>query len=653
MDNYYLKLLYNKTKELEKALQIEDTEENEEYKNYLLAGHIITLSSILETGIGELHSSNLDSLASLIYYTRQKVVHYGYFNGMDDIEYAAKTIVQLAESTYEEERKYYERLFSTELPTESNNLVVKNCSNITDDKHFFKFKSKDNKQVLCVPPKNIFFLTKKNSDKVISYIVDTSHPAALYTYDQDNLENFKEVNNGEIKKFLKNNFQIEAEDYNEHNIVMQNIIHSFVSDPINSIQIMEFASDEQFCRNTIEIINDYMFKNSMHAAYISNNYLIKDKYSLNKMQKTDYTKLLKDFKSNSSKYVDEKDVFFIDVTIKRAKEFLYLLSESDINSEFKPEALSTILIQLFESGPKHFSNRLISSSPEFKKCYSNLLRYRQIFSHYILTNKEYRDGIEKFRNEFLGLIKILQVMNLNNIEKPMSGDPHHYVCIERKKEDFFNYKHEQFLKISRDDYIGKKILYSSHNPQSKSLIAIFQGGNNIANTLYYKKESNGDLVPKYSIDENTGKKSHMNALSHPIKGSKTFKADFSLSYLFKAYFDLRQLSSKSSSITINFHSSNSNSEFAHKDDLEMVILRFFNQGYLPAELLQEVKLDTSHLSKGYIHVLDKKNNGIATIINERKCNFKHGTYNVDSIDHFSRIDNIAHDFSKRRHSNVK
>lgn len=653
MDNYYLKLLYKKVKELEKALSIESTEENAEYKKYLIAGHIITLSSILETGIGELHSSNFDDVASLIYYTRQKVVHYGYFNGMNNIEQIAQDISQLVELSYEEESKYYEKLFNTELPTTVENIVVKSSSNIIDDTHFFKFKSKDNKQVLCIPPKNIFFLTKKNSDKVISYIVDTSHPAALYIYDKGNLESFKEVNNAEIKDFLKKNYQIDAEDYNDHHIVMQNIINSFISDPINSIQIVEFASDEQFCRNTVEIINDFIFKNSMHAAYISNNYLIKDKYSLNKMQKTDYNRLLKDFKNNSARYIDEKDVFFIDMTIQRVKELLYLLGEHDIDANFKPESLSAILIQLFESGPKHFSNKLISSSPEFKKCYSNLLRYRQIFSHYILTNKEYRDGVEKFKNEFLGLAKILQSIDLHNVEKPMIADTRSYVSIERKKENFFNYKHEQFLKISRDDYIGKKILYSSHNQDSKSLIAIFQGGNNIANTLYYKKEENGDLIPKYIIDEHTGKRAHMNALSNPIKGSKQFKADLSLSYLFKAYFDLRKLSHKTETIKINFHSQKANSEHPHKDDLEMVILRFFNQGYLPAELLQEVKLDTSQFNKGLIHILDKKNNVIATVINEKKCNFKYSNYSVDSNDYFSRIDNIDHDFSKRRHSNVK
>lgn len=653
MDNYYLKLLYKKVKELEKALKIEDTEDNQEYKRYLIAGIIITLSSILETGIGELHSSNFDDLASLIYYTRQKVVHYGYFNGMENIEETASNIVQLADASYQKESEYYTDLFNMELPTTASNIVVKNCSNIIDDTHFYKFKSKDNKQVLCIPPNSIFFLTKKNSEKVISYIVDVSYPAALYTYNKDNIESFKEVTNTETKNFLKDNFQIDAEDYNEHTIVMQNIISSFISDPINSIQIVEFASDEQFCRNTVEIINDYIFKNSMHAAYISNNYLIKDKYSLNKMQKTDYSKLLKDFKKNSARYIDEKDVFFIDITIKRVKDFLYLLSESNINANFKPEVLSSILIQLFESGPKHFSNKFISSSPEFKKCYSNLLRYRQIFSHYILTNKEYRDGVEKFKNEFLGLTKILQSIDLHNVEKSMSPDTRPYISIERKKENFFNYKHEQFLKISRDAYLGKKILYSSHNPDSKSLIAIFQGGNNIANTVYYKKEANGDLTPKYIIDEHTGKRSHMNALSNPIKGVKQFKADLSLSYLFKAYFELQKLSHKTSSITINFHSSKANSEFPHKDSLDMVILRFFNQGYLPAELLQEVKLDTSQLNKGFIHILDKKNNGIATITNESKCNFKHNSYNTDSSDYFSRIDNIAHDFSKRRHSNVK
>lgn len=653
-NNYYLKLLYTKTKELKKILSTLEEHEDKEYVQYLIGGYIITLSSILETGIGELHSNDFDDIASLIYYTRQKVVHYGYFNGMENIESTVHDVIDLIEKEYDKEQKYYSDLFNYEAPSETNNILVKASSNVSDDTDFYKFQSKDGKQILCVPHNNIFFLTKKNSERMVFYIVDSSKPAALYTYGKEGIANFNEVIDEDIKKFLRKNFQIESENYNEHNIVMQNIINSFVSDPLNSIQIMEYASDEQFCRNTVEIIKDFIFNNSMYAGYIDSNCLIKDKYSLNKMQKTDYVRLLKDFKSNISKYLNEKDVFFIETTIKRTKYFSQLLSDSNIDINFKPEALSTILIQLFESGPKHFSNKLISSTPEFKKCYSNLLRYRQVFSHYILSNKDYRDGVEKFKNEFLSLVKLLQSIDLNNIQSSVQGERKSYIAIERKTSDFFNYKHEQFLKITKDTYIGKKILYSSNNPESKSLIAILQGGNNAANTTYYTKNSDGNLIPKYIIDEKTGKKSQINALSKPLKGAKEFEADFSLSYLFKAYFGLRKLSHKSPKITINFHSSAANSETPHKDDLEMVILRFFNQGYIPAELLQDVKVDTSDMQKcGYISLLDKKNNVIATIINEHKCSFKYTKYQDDSIDFFSRIDNISHDFSKRRHSNVK
>ena len=102
-------------------------------------------------------------------------------------------------------------------------------------------------------------------------------------------------------------------------------------------------------------------------------------------------------------------------------------------------------------------------------------------------------------------------------------------------------------------------------------------------------------------------------------------------------------------ITINFHPSKSNCDYAHKDDLSMVILRHFNQGYTPIELLQEVKVDYSTSSKGFINLLDKKDNVIASIVNEKKCSFKYN-YNIDSNDYFSRIDHIDHNFSKRRHS---
>lgn len=652
MENYYLKLLYKKVQELDSVLKSLDSDEtDDEYKKYLIAGYIVTLSSILEVGIGDLHSEKFDELASLIYYTRQKVVHYGYFGGLNDIENSIENVFYLlSEENYKEEQEYYNNLLAFDREYEVNNVVIKYSSRITDDDLFYKFESNEGKSVLFIPKQNLFLLTKKNSDKVVSYVIDTSSSAILYS---DGSSKVKEISNEEIKQFFRENFQVESENYNEHNLVMYNIINSFASDPINSIQIMEFASDEQFCRNTIEVIKDYIFNKSMYFSYIDNNYLIKDKYSLNKMQKADYSKLLKDLKQNSHKYLDEKDVFFINMTIKRAKHFAKLLSDYELDSSFKPEALSIALIQMFESGPKHFSNKLISSSPEFKKCYSNLLRYRQIFSHYLLSSKEYRDGIEKFRQEFINLIKVLQTLDLNAIQTPMKEDVLPYVTIERSKNNFFNYKHEQFLKVDRSNYIGKKILYSSHNSQSKSLIAILQGGNHIANTTYYEKDKNGNLTPKYIFDEKKGKKVLANALNTPLKKTKEVHADLSLSYLFKAFFLLKKASNKSCKLTINFHPFEENSNFAHKDDLEMVILRFFNQGYIPDELLQKVHLDLSHVNKGYIDLANENGEIIATIINEKKCAFKYNNYSVDEEDHFSRIDNIAHDFSKRRHNNVR
>ena len=108
--NYYLGLLQKKVQELKKVLEkLEKENVSDEYKKYLISGYIITLDSILEIGISDLHSSDLDELTSLIYYTRQKAVHYGYFNGIHNIEDIADRIITLTDTSYEETkiRKYY------------------------------------------------------------------------------------------------------------------------------------------------------------------------------------------------------------------------------------------------------------------------------------------------------------------------------------------------------------------------------------------------------------------------------------------------------------------------------------------------------------------------------------------------------------------
>ena len=648
MNNYYLSLLYKKVKELKKILkEIDNLDYSYAYKKYLISGYIITLDSILEIGIGDLHSPNFDELTSLIYYTRQKAVHYGYFNGLHNIEETADKIIELTEKYYEQEQEYYQRLFDMYNYDECNNIVIKSALNIEDDMYFYKFKSKDGKQALCVPLKRVFKLTQKSKEKVASYIIDTTNPIALYSFENEKMENYVELYGDDIKKFFRENFTVTDENYNEHNLVMQDIIHRFVTDPINSIQIMEYASDEQFCKNTIDVIKEFIIEKSMYISYIKNRHLIKDKYSLNKMPKTDYVKLQHSLKKGLSNYINQRDVFFIDMTIKRAKFYSDVLRESTTSFEFDPEILSPILIQMFETGPKHFSQKFISSNPEFKKCYNSLLKYRQVFSHYLLSGKEYREGVERFKNEFLSFIKLLQTIDLSSVKNPAEQAYDTYSLIERDKSDFFNYKHEQFLRIHNDTYIGKKIHYSSHNSKSKSLIAIIPGGHNSANIMYYKKDANDYLTPMFTIDEKTGKKSYIHTLSKPLRGARETKIDFNLSNLFKAYYELRN-QKHGGNVLIFFSPSESNGNYSHYDELEAVILRFFNQGYLPIELLQKTKLDCSKLNKGILSLVNENNETIANIVNRPK-EFLGPNSKKDDKNFFSRIDDITHDFSKRRH----
>ena len=50
---------------------------------------------------------------------------------------------------------------------------------------------------------------------------------------------------------VRDNFNVINEDFSKHIDTMQEIINSFVHDPINSIQITEYASEDQFCKNTV------------------------------------------------------------------------------------------------------------------------------------------------------------------------------------------------------------------------------------------------------------------------------------------------------------------------------------------------------------------------------------------------------------------
>lgn len=659
-NNYFLNLLKSKCASLEKLLTIDDDTVSEEEKTYAIAGLIVQLSSIIEIGIGDLHSSNFDDITSIIYYTRQKIVHYGYFNGLKNIQSIGQNIVDLFNTNYNEEQKYFSALFQQKKHKAPSNIVLKPSNLIEKDNHFYKFYSKDKKQVLYVPIKSVFTLNCKGKEKPSSFIVDTNYDLACYSLsnsnttpyvnkENDNFEyeisNYKSLNSNEIKDYLTKNYIILHEDFEDHTISMETIINSFITDPLNSIQIIQYHSDDQFCKNTVDVIKDFMFNNTMNEGYIDSNYLIKDKYSLSKMPATDFSKLRKELVKPCYDKINEKDIFFVDCTINRFNYFTKLFDSP--NLDLDPKALSVVLIQLFESGPKHFSSNFINSNLEFKKCYNNLLRYRQVFSHYVISNKEFSNTVNKFFKEFSNFVQILQNLNLNSIKKPMLGLNQNYLIIERNKDNFFNYKHEQFLRIDNDKYIGKKIQYSSRLANSKSLIAILPGGNSTANTCYYKKDNADFLSPYYVYDEHSKKEVLLNLSKQPLKGTKEVSADLSLSYLFKAYYLLKRKNEKED-IDIIFLSSKTNKNTCHKDHLTQTILRYFNQGYIPLELLQKVKLDTSSLNKGVIVVLNMKDEPICKITNSKKIKNSYSSVEYDNIDFFSRTDDITHDYSKRR-----
>lgn len=648
--NYYLGLLQKKVQELKKVLkELESSNVSDEYKKYLISGYIITLDSILEIGISDLHSSELDELTSLIYYTRQKAVHYGYFNGIHNIEDIANKIISLTDASYEKEKEFYTSLFNaSNFELNCDNLLIKNSPNISQSPSFYKLKSKDNSQEIWIPSKSVFTLTKQNKEKISGYIIDLDATASLYTYENGEKSSYREISGDELKEFIKDNFSVTEENYDKHLETIHSIVTKFVSDPLNSIQIIEYASNEQFCKNTIDVIKDFILERTMFDAYIEHNHLIKDKYSLSKMQKTDYVKLQNNFKKNILQYITQKDAFFIDMTVKRAKYYFNTLrNDADMDS-IPPEILHPILIQLFETGPKHFSNQFISSSPEFKKCYTNLLRYRQVFSHYLLTGKEYRDAIEKFKNEFSNFIKILEMINLEDVRIPAHENYETYSLLEREKSDFFNYKHEQYLRVKDNTYIGKKIYYSSKNPTSDKLIAIIPYGNNASNTLYYEKDANDYLRPVTTFDESTGKASHVLVSKHALKGAKEVKIDFNMSNLFKAYTALKKVKTNGD-ILIYFPASKENDNYSHYDTLDNVVLRWFTQGYLPIELLRKTKVNLSSANQGIVSITDEEGKVIANVINRKKCSVNIDAHK-DEKRFFSRIDDINHNFSKRRHS---
>ena len=641
MENYYLNLLYKKNLELENVLkEIDNCNLPIDYKKYLIAGYIIALDSILEKGIGNLHSYKFDEVTSLIYHARQKVLHLGYFNGLDNIEETANTIVKLVQENYDEEKKYFDNTFKDKIKFQNNNIVIKDSPNITFEPPFFKFKSDDGEKLLCIPAKNIFTLTKGINEHIDSYIINLDKGASLYIYKNGHPDSYREIEGDEIKNFLKENFIILRENYNTHIQVMNDIIDKFLTDPLNTTRITAYNSKFDDKSDTIEVIKNFIIERTMCKSHLK--YFLSSDTSINKLINTNHSHSLRGFKYNAIRTMNDSDVFFVRMTLERAN---YYFNQVDVlDPKTDPQVIKTIFIQLFESGPKYFSDHFIKCNYYFEKIYSILLKYRNIFSHLPLEEKKFIEGLDSFKKEFLEFIALLKGIDFEKVRRNVNDKYRNFVLIEREKSDFFNYKHEQFLKIDEDNYIGRKIYYSSKNPKSDKLIAVIPNNSQKNHIQCYKKDCYGNLTPiKSDADNDT----YTLISNHLFDSPKKAKIDLELSALFKANRLLKR-ANPNKEIRIYFQACESNDYYEHNDSLDNVILRFFSQGYLPTELLQKITLDTSQSNLGLLTLLDEDNNIIAKITNNKKY-FNEQTSKKDPLDFFSRIDSISHKFNKRRH----
>ena len=228
-DKIFLDILYAKAKELNELLQADNNNYTKEQLQYLISGYIVELDSILETGIGELHSPELDKLTSLIYHTRQKVVHYGSFGALNDIVNEAQDIAKLTLETYEKERKFQTKLYASCNFSAQPNVVISNSPNIEKQELFYNFKSKDGKYILSVPLKRVFELTDFNHNKIQKLIINTNDAASLTTLNDDGaIVDYAQLNEDEIRNFFKENYFIHEENTTKHIDAIKEVTDKFV-----------------------------------------------------------------------------------------------------------------------------------------------------------------------------------------------------------------------------------------------------------------------------------------------------------------------------------------------------------------------------------------------------------------------------------------
>lgn len=662
-ENFYLESLNKLVGELKKTMSKKKDYPPVVY-NCILAGIIIRMNSIIDQCVLDFHSENFKEAAEAIYNSRQILVHYSDYRTFDDLDEISTEIIDRFHEAYPSEKEYFKTILSYKDEPEHNVVIPKNKKIVYDEfTNSYVFMA-DNIEISVSSDKitRIQDLVKRRD---VAYIVNCDTDMN-YFYKDDNYETMYQELTGyeELQDFFKAYFNVVETDFNLHKNCIRDVLSRFYKQgSYNAVYVSQKNSDLSSKKKPLYLESSKVLDSYFNDGVVYSQFLQDRVYSNMGIPETpyfDYKFIRESSAVDLEKGLTKGDYFFIVKAVSVFDNINSELKKSNHLSDPQKEKLKmAMLINWADHTLRNMSEQFVGANEEFKKLHIRLLTYRSFFAHNVLQLKTTTGSklLEEFYDIAKGYVSVLSSLHIPDLDARVNKNLVEFIAIERMPPYFVNSKHEQYIQIDPKTYIGDKLFYSTRGSSYRKIIGLVPIDKHFdLKGTYYEKR--GDKFVAKTFKTKSGKKK--NLLVSRVDYSKGRAASFDVNiddllYVYAAYkgkikdYPLEDLSGTHHKKVVLFVPSIENGNKAHATELEDVISDYFQQRYLPFELVKNTKVVPSEDKDGKVvfTIVDvETEKEIAYIVDSNYLN--EINMNLDAKGFFTINETIHHFSNKRR-----
>lgn len=659
--NVYLELLLAHSKKIDAVIKNKDNYNTNVY-NCILAGLVIQMNSIVEQCIMDFHSSSFSKVVELIYNSRQLLVHYSDYRTLKNMETISSQIIKEIKKSYKHEEKYFSRLLKFESISERNVVVSKSRDVIYDEfNNSYIFRNDDVE--IAVSEDKVIKLQDLKKRRDVAYIVSCNQDMNYFKKNGNDSGYYQLIGEESVLSFFVENFKVIDVNYNKHKVAIRDILDNFYKEGnyngvVTKQKVSVTGNNVPLYLDSSKVLDKFFneriaYKQLMDERVYVNNGVPEFGYF-------DFHSLKQNVKEDLERNLTRRDYFFLSKTISMFNSLNETINENkDLDSDNKHKMIITMLINWSDHTLRHFSEKFIKINPEFEDLHVKLVNYRNFFSHNILQLKKSIE--EKLIKEYLemanGYIGILNSLNIEEVNLDEGKNEVHFIAIERDTNRFISRRYEQYVQIDPMTYVGNKLFYSTKGSEYRKIVGLIVADKKHAYRGSYYERKNGEFISK-TFRTKGGRKRRVMVSKMDYSYGMDVSFDINCSDLFYLYAATKGKVDKHDNLDLHclkkkrvvvFYPSKENNYRGHSVHLEGLITDFFQQRYMPFELVKPTKIVKvkDENDKGYFQIVDASTNEvIADVVDETKLE----KYNVEH-DHkgYFTINETIHNFRKVKH----